>query len=49
MSLRAITSTVMAGFMPATQDHHVAWVILDGRDKPGHDDCVCDHPKEILF
>jgi hypothetical protein len=27
----------MVGFMPATQDHHDAVVILGGWDKPGHD------------
>jgi hypothetical protein len=30
----------MAGFMPATQDHYAAIVILGGRDKPGHDGLV---------
>ncbi len=27
----------MAGLVPAIHNHNSAWVILDGRDKPGHD------------
>jgi predicted small lipoprotein YifL len=32
------TKTVIAGLVPAIQDHRDAWVFMGGRDKPGHDD-----------
>ncbi|MEI9885339.1 MAG: hypothetical protein WDN08_02375 [Rhizomicrobium sp.] len=39
-------STVIAGLVPAIQDHHDAGVFMDGRDRPGHDDGWFRIPKK---
>jgi hypothetical protein len=36
--MNGISTTVIAGLVPATHDLLAAWVIRGGRDKPGHDE-----------